>query len=185
MLENIREMGEFPATPRVNCGRVGEFFSRLEAEVGDRLPMWNGELYLENHRGTYTTQSRNKRANRKSEFLLHDAEFLAAWAAVLDPDYRYPHADLHSAWGLVCLNQFHDIIPGSSIGAVYVESLQQYAEVREIGERVRDGALAAIAEKTGGDLLLVNPTSFARRDLTFWKGGEVAGKIILIHQNYL
>jgi alpha-mannosidase len=175
MVENIREMGEFPATPRISCGTVGEFFLRLEAEVGDRLPTWNGELYLENHRGTYTTQSRNKRANRKSEFLLHDAEFLAAWAAVLDLDYRYPLADLHRAWELMCLNQFHDIIPGSSIGAVYVESQRQYAEVREIGERVRDEALAAIAGNVDGDLLLVNPTSFTRRDLAFWMGGEVAG----------
>jgi len=175
MVENIREMNEFPAMPRVACGRADEFFRQLEDTVSDRLPTWNGELYLENHRGTYTTQSRNKRANRKSEFLLHDGEFLAAWASVLDPDYDYPHAELHRAWELVCLNQFHDIIPGSSIGAVYVESQQQYAEVREIGERVRDGALAAIAGRLGGDLLLVNPTSFTRRDLAFWEGGDVDG----------
>ncbi|RLC80702.1 MAG: alpha-mannosidase [Chloroflexi bacterium] len=174
MVENIRAMGEFPATPRINCGTVGGFFRKLEAEVGGRLPTWNGELYLENHRGTYTTQSRNKRANRKSEFLLHDTEFLAALAAETTT-YQYPHAELHRAWELVCLNQFHDIIPGSSIGAVYVESQQQYAEVREIGERVRDGALAAIAGQVGGDLLLVNPTSFTRRDLAFWVGGEVTG----------
>ena len=55
---------------------------RLEAESGTDLPTWNGELYLEYHRGTYTTQARTKRNNRKSEFLLHDAEFLAAWAAL-------------------------------------------------------------------------------------------------------
>ena len=79
--------------------------------------------------GTYTTQGRNKRANRKSEFLLHDAEFLAALASEMSPDYRYPHTELRRAWELVCLNQFHDIIPGSSIGPVYVESLEQYSEV--------------------------------------------------------
>ena len=169
MLENIREMGHFPATPQIKCGTVGEFFRKLETDVGDRLPTWNGELYLENHRGTYTTQSRNKRANRQSEFLLHDAEFLAALASVLDSDYRYPRAELHRAWELVCLNQFHDIIPGSSIGPVYVESQQQYAEVRQIGERVCDGALAAIADKLGGDVLVVNPTSFKRSDLAFWR----------------
>ncbi len=168
MLENIREMGRFPATPQIECGKVGEFFRKLESEVGDRLPTWNGELYLENHRGTYTTQSRNKRANRQSEFLLHDAEFLAALASVLDSGYRYPHAELRRAWELVCLNQFHDIIPGSSIGPVYAESQQQYDEVRQIGERVRDGALAAIAEQLGGDVLVVNPTSFHRSDLAFW-----------------
>lgn len=173
MLENIREMGRFPATPQIKCGTVREFFRKLEAENGDRLPTWNGELYLENHRGTYTTQSRNKRANRQSEFLLHDAEFLAAFASVLDSGYGYPHAELRRAWELVCLNQFHDIIPGSSIGSVYAESQQQYAEVREIGEGVRDGALAAIAEKLGGDVLVANPTSFKRSDLAFWSDPNV------------
>lgn len=173
MLENIRKMEHFPATPQIKCGKVGEFFRQLKAEVGDRLPTWNGELYLENHRGTYTTQSRNKRANRKSEFLLHDAEFLAALASVLDLGYRYPHAELHRAWELVCLNQFHDILPGSSITPVYVESQQQYAEVREIGEQVRDSALAAIAEKLGGDVLVVNPTSFHRSDLAFWSNPPI------------
>ncbi len=175
MLENIREMGSFAATPQIKCGKVGEFFPKLEAEVGDRLPTWNGELYLENHRGTYTTQSRSKRANRQSEFLLHDAEFLAALASVLEPGYGYPHAELHRAWELVCLNQFHDIIPGSSIGPVYAESQQQYAEVRQIGERVRDGALAAIAEKLGGDVLVVNPTSFKRSDPVFWSNPASPG----------
>ena len=183
MVENIREMGAFPATPRIHCGTVGEFFREMEAQVGDRLPAWNGELYLENHRGTYTTQSRTKRANRKSEFLLHDAEFLASLASVLNEETRFfgknlvstARDELDRAWELVCLNQFHDIIPGSSIGAVYVESQRQYAQAREIGARVRDGALAVIAEQVGGDVLLVNPTSFPRRDLAFWVGGEADG----------
>jgi len=173
MLENIREMRSFPGTPQIHFGTVGQYFQQLEAQVGDRLPTWNGELYLEFHRGTYTTQSRNKRANRKSEFLLHDAEFLSALASVLEPGYHYPQSELHRAWELVCLNQFHDIIPGSSIGPVYVESQQQYAKVRQIGERVREGALAVIADKLDGDVLLVNPTSFHRHDLAFWANTDV------------
>jgi alpha-mannosidase len=174
MLENIHLMEAFPAAPRVQCSTVAEFFARLEATAGDRLPTWNGELYLEYHRGTYTTQARNKRANRKSEFLLHDAEFLASLAAILDAGYAYPHQDLRRAWELVCLNQFHDIIPGSSIGPVYEESLQQYAEIGKLGDQVKQGALQAIAGQAGGDLLVVNPTSFARRDLAFWAGGELS-----------
>jgi alpha-mannosidase len=169
MLENIRELGAFPAAPRTCCGTVKGFFEKLETDVGDSLPTWNGELYLEFHRGTYTTQARNKRANRKSEFLLHDAEFLASLAATLDPTYRYPHQDLRRAWELICLNQFHDIIPGSSIGPVYVESLRQYAEVGELGEKVKADALATLAQHTGGDLLIVNPTSFRRDGLAFWR----------------
>jgi alpha-mannosidase len=172
MVENIRVLDAFPAMPRVRCGTVAEFFQDLEATVGDYLPTWNGELYLEYHRGTYTTQARNKRANRKSEFLLHDAEFLASMASTLDRDYTYPHEVLRQAWELVCLNQFHDIIPGSSIGPVYQESLQQYAAVQAMGERVRQEALAALGSRIGGDVLVTNPTSFTRYDLAFWPRGE-------------
>ncbi len=176
MLENIREMQHFPALPQVNYGKAGDFFRTLEAESGDRLPTWNGELYLELHRGTYTTQSRNKRANRQSEFLLHDAEFLASLASLLDPAYTYPAETLRQAWELVCLNQFHDIIPGSSIHDVYVESQQQYAQIREMAAQARDAALQTITGQVGGDVLLVNPTSFIRSDLAFWRGQLKAGQ---------
>ena len=167
MLENIDEMGCFPATPRMRCGKVGDFFRNLEKTSGDRLPTWNGELYLELHRGTYTTHSRNKRANRKSEFLLHDAEFLCAWASVLDPGFVYPAEALRKGWEIVCLNQFHDIIPGSSIGPVYVESLQQYAQVRDLTQAAREAALTTLATRAGGDLVVINPTGFTRDDLLF------------------
>lgn len=176
MLENLRELRSFPATPRVRQGAVGDFFRRLEESAGERLPTWNGELYLEYHRGTYTTQSRNKRANRTSEFLLHDAELLATIAAQLDQSYTYPSQALTQAWQLVCLNQFHDIIPGSSIHDVYVDSQQQYAQIRQIGEDVRDAALAQIAAHVGGDLLVVNPASFRRAGLALWKGQLGAGQ---------
>ena len=174
MLENIREMAAFPATPRMRQAPVGEFFRELEATSGDRLPTWNGELYLELHRGTLTTQSRNKRANRKSEFMLHDAEFLATMAWVVDANYAYPADSLRKAWELVCLNQFHDIIPGSSIGAVYVESQKQYAEIERVATGVRAEALAVLGRPADAEahptLLVANPTSFARDDLAYWPG---------------
>jgi alpha-mannosidase len=176
MLENIREMTAFPATPRLCQMDVEDLFSAIEAKAARHLPTWNGELYLELHRGTYTTQSRTKRANRKSEFRLHDAEFLASLAAVLDAQYEYPAATLRRAWELVCLNQFHDIIPGSSIGAVYVDTQKQHAEVQGTARAVQDAALSAIANRLGEpsasgsapSLTVVNPTSFAREDLAFW-----------------
>ena len=165
MLENIREMGRFPGAPQMRQASVKEFFQNLERDSGDRLPTWNGELYLELHRGTYTTQSRNKRANRKSEFLLHDAEFVATLAvAAVDATTSTRRTTSTSAWELVCLNQFHDIIPGSSITPVYVESQEQYAEVRALGESVRDDALAAIGRATGRPTSCVaNPTGFAQQ----------------------
>jgi alpha-mannosidase len=169
MIENIAVMEAFPGLPQVRYSSVRSFFEALEHEAGGQLPTWNGELYLEYHRGTYTTQARNKRANRKSEFLLHDSEFLAAFAAQVDPGYTYPSESLNQAWEWVCLNQFHDIIPGSSIGPVYTESLQQYAAIREIGEQVQAEALAALAAQMGGHLLAVNPTSFPSNRLVLWK----------------
>ncbi|MCB9155288.1 MAG: alpha-mannosidase [Caldilineae bacterium] len=168
MLENLRELAEFPAMPAARQRPVGEFFRDMEREAGQRLPIWNGELYLEYHRGTYTTQSRNKRANRKCEFLLHDTEFVATLAARFDASYVYPKDALLAAWRLMCLNQFHDIIPGSSIGQVYVDSQAQYAAIQQLATEARDSALAVIGARTGGDLLLVNPTGFARRDLALW-----------------
>ncbi len=174
MIENLSSMRWFPGTPCVRQGSVGAFFQEVEAAVGDDLPVWNGELYLELHRGTYTTQSLNKLANRRSEFLLHDAEFLATFAALLDPGYSYPATDLRQAWEMVCLNQFHDIIPGSSIGAVYAESQAQYARVRQLGERVRDKALEAISRVFGMNVLVANPTSFTRQGNVF-----VDSKLIL------
>ncbi|MDJ0755022.1 MAG: alpha-mannosidase [Ardenticatenaceae bacterium] len=166
MLENIREMTAFPATPRTKNGRAIDFFRRLEETAGERLPTWNGELYLEYHRGTYTTQAKNKKGNRQSEFLLHDAEFLAAWAA-LATEYTYPHDALTQAWRLLCLNQFHDILPGSSIAEVYEDSDRDYAAIRKIGEAIREEALIALAGRMPAktDILVANPTSFGGRQI--------------------
>jgi alpha-mannosidase len=174
MLENIELMASFPGLPQARYSTVRAFFEALEATTAadPRLPTWNGELYLEYHRGTYTTQARNKRANRKSEFLLHDAEFLAGFAALLDPVYRYPAERFREAWRTVCLNQFHDIIPGSSITPVYIESQAQYAALTADAGAARDEALAALAGVLGGDALLANPSSFARREVVFLPGAS-------------
>ena len=168
MLENIEVMKNCPALPQVKQSSVKTFFESLESELEEknRTPVWNGELYLEYHRGTYTTQARNKRANRKSEFLLHDAEFISAYAALLT-NYQYPISQFTDAWKTICLNQFHDIIPGSSIGPVYEESQQQYAELTTNVTQLRNEALQSISEKLDGDILLVNPTSFTQQGLVF------------------
>lgn len=173
MLENIAVMKHFPALPQVRQSSAKAFFESITplAESRGALapPVWNGELYLEYHRGTYTTQARNKRANRKSEFLLHDAEFIAMLAS-LHTNYEYPAQQLSEAWRTICLNQFHDIIPGSSIAPVYEESQQQYAELTKNVTQLREEALAALAQKLDGDVLLVNATSFAQPGLVFLPG---------------
>jgi len=167
MVENIRELGSIAGSPKMKTTRVADFYENLERDHGQNLPVWHGELYLEFHQGTYTTQARNKLANRRSEFMLHDAEFLASLASLLDSTYEYSHANFRNAWELVCLNQFHDIIPGSSITPVYEESLAQYAEVEEICSSERQRALETIASHSEAEVLIVNPTSFVSRGLAF------------------
>ena len=156
MLETIREMEDFPASPQTKHVKAGDFFRNLEQEVGHKLPTWNGELYLEYHRGTYTTQSRNKRANRKAEIALHNAEFLCTYAKIVEPHFDYPRAAFTEAWQLVCLNQFHDIIPGSSIGEVYVESLQQYERVMHLAATAEKAALEVFERYFEGASLIIN-----------------------------
>lgn len=164
MIENIREMKQFPGAPRVQMSRVEDFFQSLE-ESARELPVWNGELYLEYHRGTYTTQARTKQANRRMEFALHDAEFTACLADALGNEYHYPHEELERAWRKLCLNQFHDILPGSSIGEVYRDAARHYRDIRETASRVTREALECIADELGAQALLVNPTSFERNEL--------------------
>jgi alpha-mannosidase len=172
MLENIEVMKNFPSLPQVKQSSVKQFFETIEPLTESKMmPVWNGELYLEYHRGTYTTQARNKRANRKSEFLMHDAEFIAALTS-LHTDYKYPLQQFNDAWRTICLNQFHDIIPGSSIGPVYEESQEQYAELTTNITQLRDEALQALAQELDGDLILVNSTSFVQRGLVFVPGNS-------------
>ncbi|MFN8483022.1 MAG: glycoside hydrolase family 38 C-terminal domain-containing protein [Anaerolineae bacterium] len=186
MIEMGRREAAHPGLPRVRQSSAHEFFQGLAAE-SDGLPVWNGELYLEYHRGTYTGQARVKRANRKNEIALHTAEFLAAWATVVTPppppstggksdtvrgrgdgEFSYPHADLRHAWQLLCLNQFHDILPGSSIGAVYEESLAQHADIARIASDISEAARARLAELAPqGAIVAANPTSFWRREPVF------------------
>lgn len=170
MLENIKVMKNFPSLPQVQQSSVRRFFESIEPLAESKMmPVWNGELYLEYHRGTYTTQARNKRANRKAEFLLHDAEFLSACASQI-PNYQYPASQFTDAWKTICLNQFHDIIPGSSIGPVYEESQAQYAELMQRVTQLRDDALQTLSSYLDADLLLVNPTSFTQSALVFLPG---------------
>src|SRR5215216_1665394 len=170
MLENIEVMQDFPGLPRVKQSSVKAFFESIEPMTQSKMmPVWNGELYLEYHRGTYTTQARNKRANRKGEFLLHDAEFMAAYASLLT-DYDYPIAQFQNAWQIICLNQVHDVIPGSSIGAVYEESQQQYAQLMQNVTQHRDDALRVLANQMQADVLLINATSFTQPGLVFISG---------------
>ncbi|KAK3300935.1 glycosyl hydrolases family 38 N-terminal domain-containing protein [Chaetomium fimeti] len=122
--------------PRVHLGNsVDDFFDKLERKA-DSFVTWYGELYFELHRGTYTTQSNNKRDNRKSEIVLRDLELLATIASIKDKSYKYPKKEIDAMWESVLLCQFHDCLPGSSIAMAYRESDEMYAEVFKTAESV-------------------------------------------------
>lgn len=180
MIENITLLDEFPSMPRTKMAFAREFFERMASDNPEQLPVWFGELYLEYHRGTYTTQARNKRANRKSEFSLHDVEFLATYAHLLDSTYAYPQATLTRIWQIVCLNQFHDIIPGSSITQVYEDSLAQYAEITSELAHLRNQALNILGNQIGGDVMVINPTSFDQNQLVEWDGQLESGQSFIL-----
>ena len=133
--------------PRVKMGdSVDDFFARLEekASNGTNFVTWYGELYFELHRGTYTTQAKNKWNNRKSEIMLHDVEYLATLATIKDSSYKYPKKDIDDMWENVLLCQFHDCLPGSSIEMCYDDSDEVYAEVFKTGEKALKDALSVL-----------------------------------------
>jgi alpha-mannosidase len=169
MIETLERAGDLQGVPRTRMDTVDAFFERLEGDA-DSLPMVVGELYLEYHRGTYTTQARTKRANRRCEQLLHDAEFLCSVADRLGLG-AYPQDELGEAWRRQLTNAFHDILPGSSIGDVYADALRDYAWVEETCIRLRGAALALLGGE--GAPSPVNTTSFQRRELVEDPGGNL------------
>jgi len=173
MLEMLRRVRDLQGLPRTKQRSSDEFFDLLEKDIADR-PLIVGELYFEYHRGTYTTQASTKRNNRKNELLLHDVEFLAAAASRLGK-HRYPAAELDRLWKLLLLNQFHDILPGSSITLVYEDAEKQHAEIRASGEMLRQSAAAdLLGGGKGKDFAPINTIGFDRCEAVGLPGGREA-----------
>ena len=161
-LEQARRLRNLEGAPKAKWTKVSDALKKIFAQSDD-LPVWRGELYLELHRGTYTTQARTKRWNRKLEFALCDAEFLSAFLRELDGT-PYPAAELLSSWKTVLTNQFHDIIPGSSIGRVYEEADAAYRKVDSAVGAIASRARERIASRVAANLVLFNDLSWERRD---------------------
>ncbi|GGO81694.1 alpha-mannosidase [Wenjunlia tyrosinilytica] len=148
MLARAKRLRDLEGSPRVEIEKPSEFFAKAEAEYPD-APVWVGELYLELHRGTYTSQARTKQGNRRSESLLREAELWAATAAVRG-DFAYPYETLDRVWKTVLLHQFHDILPGSSIAWVHREARRTYEEVaRELNAIVEAAQRSLAGPGTG------------------------------------
>ena len=161
-----RAEGQFPGLPAVRLGTAEGYFDEVVAADPD-LPVWDGELYVETHRGTYTTQSPTKRANRQCELLLREVEILATLAQL--EGRAFPSQALGRAWETVLVLQFHDILPGSSVPVVYEEAEPEYARVQsELGQIAAD-SLAALVPGAAPDpqaaVGVFNSLSWARQDI--------------------
>ncbi|KAK7464842.1 Glycoside hydrolase, 38 vacuolar alpha mannosidase [Stygiomarasmius scandens] len=187
MLENLRRIratnNNHRELPPINMGHsVDEFFDHLadSTALGKKLPNWHGELYLEFHRGTYTSHGSIKRGNRHSEILLRDVEYVATLASVTKPkEYSYPKKVIDDCWEKVLLNQFHDVLPGSAIGMVYEDAEKLYAEVAKDGKHLLEEALKVLlpnsiplsidtklkSNTSLSQITSVNTTPFRRREV--------------------
>ncbi|NIY63737.1 alpha-mannosidase [Streptomyces malaysiensis] len=165
MVAKAARMRDLEGAATVEWETPADFFAKAEAEYPDP-PVWVGELYLELHRATLTSQARTKRGNRRGESLLTEAELWAATAAART-GFRYPYEELDRIWKTVLLHQFHDILPGSSIAWVHREARATYARLAEELEAIITGAQRALAGE-GTRELLFNPAPHAR-------GGVPAG----------
>jgi len=165
MIETYRRVRDLEGMPRIEIESPAEFFDQAIAEYPD-APRWVGELYFEMHRGTFTSQAATKAGNRRSEHLLREAELWAATAALAAGDpASYPAEQLDEIWKTVLLHQFHDILPGSSIGWVHREAEAAYVEVAAELEGLIGEALDALADRAGVAALVANAAPHARDEV--------------------
>jgi alpha-mannosidase len=128
MFERIDRLRDLDIFPRIEYGNAETYLDWLMSQELSNLPVWDDELYLEYHRGTYTTQARTKKWNRSCETLLTNAEKFSALGTLFGREAD--RAALEEAWKNVLFNQFHDILPGSSIRQVYFDSERSHLPER-------------------------------------------------------
>lgn len=170
--DNLEQLKRFSrgikGMPKVTNAPIMEYFDNLYNEVKDnkRLPKWVGELYLEYHRGTYTSMAKNKKFNRQSEQILRDGELFNSLADRFKM-LSYDKKRFFDSWEKVLLHQFHDILPGTSIKEVYDDSDRDYKTVLKDAKSLLHGALSAFTKTVKGhDLCVVfNQLAFKRIDL--------------------
>lgn len=165
--ERLRRAPKLPGLPAVTQGTVTEFFETWSRDA-DKFATWKGELYLERHQGTLTTQALVKRNNRKAEIALRELEW-AAYLATTRAGAAYPSEALDRIWKEVLLYQFHDILPGSSIKRVYDECNARYAVLLAELEALTAERYAAVAG-AGDRATVFNSLSWARREWVRWEG---------------
>lgn len=169
MMKRIDHLKTLDIYPKVEFGTAGEYIAWLKSQDLSRLPVWDSELYLEYHRGTLTTQSETKKANRQSEVLLTNAEKFSTIATLYGR--AYDNRGLEKAWREVMFNQFHDILPGSGIRENYIDAAARYKVAKEIGDHELDAAMSQIEKQIntlqvkGKPVVVYNPLFWDRTDV--------------------
>ena len=169
MLEMRRRLEKMPGVPKTIPGRVEDYVNDLnkniEKDHGGYVHTWDGELYLEFHRGTYTSQAYNKRMNRKMELKYRDTEFLCVLDAIAKKDWQlYPQQAIYDGWKIIMRNQFHDIIPGSSIREVYEDCRVEYAEAEAIADTCLKNTFTSMMDNSDSQQLTVFNSASWQRD---------------------
>ncbi len=172
MVEMMKYMNKVPHIPKIVKGYEDEYMAELKSCI-DRMPTWEGELYVEVHRGTYTTNLKMKKYMADAESVLRSAEIWSSIAEMLGL-FEYPKEKIEELWKRVLLHQFHDVLPGSSIREVYDEAIGDLNEVIRESEGIIRNALEKIAEKEGNPLIF-NDLPWERKEVV-----EVNGEYYLI-----
>ncbi|WP_456394460.1 alpha-mannosidase [Thermococcus sp.] len=172
MVEMMKHMNKVPHIPRIIRGHEEEYVSELKA-CRDRMPTWEGELYVEVHRGTYTTNLKMKKYMADAESVLRSAEIWSSMAEMLGL-LDYPKEKLEKLWKRVLLHQFHDVLPGSSIREVYDEAIEDLKDVIREAEEIIQSSMRSIAGKEGSSLVF-NDLPWDRREVV-----EVNGEYYLL-----
>lgn len=166
MLMTMGQLNKVPGIPKVKTETARSYFKRLNTTLGENpmhgfLPVWDGELYLEFHRGTYTSQAYNKKMNRRMEYLLRDVELLCVLAQNIS-GLPYPREEIKKAWKIVLCHQFHDILPGSSIKEVYEDSHSEYERAKELLMRIDEKLCKALYQPEKGVYTVFNNANWKR-----------------------
>ncbi|OAA29134.1 hypothetical protein AT15_03860 [Kosmotoga arenicorallina S304] len=170
MIENYEILKDFPGMPKLEMKSPEEFFKNIPEQ--EKLPIWDGELYFELHRGTLTSQSRTKSLHKKAEDLLYDAELLCSLAY---GDKDYPRDKLNRIWETLLHNEFHDILPGSSIGEVYKDAEKELENVCSELEQIKERAFENLIEPSEDIVVAMNTGSYSK-PLLFSK--DLGGKAL-------
>ena len=189
MLEMLSrlEASAFGGTPSVQFGSPVDFFERIEKNI-DQYCVWSGELYFEYHRGTYTTQAKNKLWNRRAEELMREIEMMSFFSHMLRASESYDRESIEKWWKLILLNQFHDVIPGTSIHCVYEDSTAHYDYIFQEGSQKRETVANSLASLYKSEnsatnrMIVVNPLSFERTEIVNVAGLELDSEHSLMVQ---